>query len=150
MSAFRRTPRVPISRKRLQPAKYTITSACTDKCSINEARIGERFAQMVLGWFEDGLNDVKISDLAREAGCNVTYGSLGRHRANHLEKLGENRANEKLTELDDIEALDLILKRGQTQIDNWKLTPSEWFKALDMKYKLTQGSTMDAMFAAMA
>ena len=90
---------------------------------------------MVHGWFEDGLNDVKISDLAREAGCDITYGSFGRHRANPPEKLGENKANEKLTELDDIEALDLIIKRGQAQIDNWKLTPSEFFKAMEMKYR---------------
>jgi hypothetical protein len=48
-----------------------------------------------------------------------------------------------------LEAIDLILKQGSKQIGNWKVTPSDFFKALDMKYKLTQGSVFDGFMEAL-
>jgi len=105
---------------------------------------------MILEWYGSALNDKKMEIRAREAGMNITYGSFGRHRRLHLTEADSIEMDESLAELGDVEALDEILKQGQKNIRNWRVTPSEYFKAMELKYKLTQGSTMDAMYAAMA
>lgn len=105
---------------------------------------------MILEWYGSALNDKKMEIRARDAGMDITYGSFGRHRRLHLTEADSIEMDESLAELDDVEALDEILKQGQKNIRNWKVTPSEYFKAMELKYKLTQGSTMDAMYAAMA
>ena len=136
--------------KRLKPTKYVVNGDCSSKCSLNVVNLGEKTADIVHGWFEGGLNDFKIEDNLREMDITRSHGSIGRHRRNHLTEASQIDEDEGLSDLDDIEALDMIIKRGQTQIPKWKLTPSEYFKAMEMKYRLTQGSTMDAMYAAMA
>lgn len=136
--------------RRLKPTSYVVNGDCSPKCSVNVANLGPEKAQIVHGWYEAGINDFKMEELARAAGFKLSHGALGRHRRLHITDKNQIEADESLADLDDIEALDLILKRGQTQIHNWKLTPSEYFKAMEMKYRLTQGSTMDAMYAAMA
>lgn len=137
-------------RPRIQPALYVVNGDCSDKCTINPKRLGEKWGPIVHEMYERGLNDFKIEDACRAEGLELSHGALGRHRRAHLTRKEDMAVDESLGDLDDVEALDLIIKRGQTQIKNWKLTPSEFFKAMEMKYKLTQGSTMDAMFAAMA
>jgi hypothetical protein len=52
--------------------------------------------------------------------------------------------------LSDIEALEAIIKRGQQYIPTWRITPSEYFKALDMYYKLTKGSAFDGLMSSFA
>ena len=135
--------------RRLKPTQYTV-SGCTAKCSLHPDNLGEKGYQALHEWYQFGYNDVKMEELARNQGMTVTYGAIGRHRKNHLVRTEELETDEELALLSDVEALDAILKKGQTQIKSWKISPSEWFKALEMKYKLTQGSVMDAMYAAMA
>jgi len=112
--------------------------------------MGDERAKMVHEWYEMGLNDWKIEENAKNSGFHLGHGVIGRHRKLHLTDKLALDADEGMAELDDLEALDAIIKRGQTQIKNWKLTPSEYFKAMEMKYKISSGSSMDAMYAAMA
>ena len=135
--------------RRLKPTQYTV-SGCSAKCSLHPDNIGAKGYEALHEWYQFGYNDIKMEDLARKQGMTLTYGAIGRHRKNHLVRTEELEVDEKLAELDDVGALDAILKRGQTQIKSWKISPSEYFKAMELKYKLTQGSTMDAMYAAMA
>lgn len=135
--------------RRLKPTKFTV-SGCSAKCSLHPDNLTVKGYETLHEWYEFGYNDVKMEDLARKQGMTVTYGAIGRHRKNHLVRTEELETDETLAELDDVGALDAILKRGQTQIKSWKISPSEYFKAMELKYKLTQGSTMDAMYAAMA
>jgi hypothetical protein len=134
----------------LKRARYVVNGDCTAKCTLNPGNLGPEKARMMLGWYEDALNDLKIEDLARAAGIETSHGSIGRHRKRHLDDLDATDVDVSLGEKDDVEILDVILKKGATQIPQWKITPSEWFKALEMKYRLTGGDTADAMYAAMA
>jgi hypothetical protein len=136
--------------KRLSPTEFVVAGSCSQRCSLNKVNLGEKRHALVMDWYQMGYNDFKIEELARAAGMKMSHGAIGRHRKSHLIDKATMKTDESLAELDDIEALDLILERGQTQIKGWKITPSEYFKAMEMKYKLTQGSTMDAMYAALA
>lgn len=134
--------------KRLAPKKYLV-QGCTAKCSLSKDSLGpEKFA-IVHGWFEAGWNDFKMEDSARAADMTLSHGAIGRHRKNHLVD-ADSAMDEEAAELSDLEAIELALKQGQKNIKNWKLTPSEYVKFMELKYRLTQGSTNDAMFAALA
>lgn len=140
--------------QRLRPAKWTLTQKCTKRCSVNPANIGDDKYKLVHGWYEQGLNDHKIAQNAFHADLDLSPAALGRHRANHMLQAGETpmvpgdaAVKKKLT---DLEALDAILEQGASQIEQWRITPSDWFKALDAKYKLTQGSAFEDMLEALA
>jgi hypothetical protein len=126
-------------------------NSCTSRCGLNEAKIGEEKAKIVHGWFEQGLNDQKIGQASFELGLDLSKSAIGRHRQKHLQGLEEiTEANPVKEKIQDLDALEMILQQGASQIENWKVTPSDYFKALDMKYKLTQGSAFQGMLEALA
>jgi len=108
---------------------------------------------MVHGWYEQGLTDRVIAQNSYEIGLSLSVGAIGRHRGKHMRPHIEYSDTPSVgAPMEDLEALDKILDVGSRQIDNWKITPSDWFKALEAKYKLTQGSafqsTLDALNVA--
>lgn len=135
--------------KRLSSKRYVV-GGCTSTCSLNEAALGPHWSKTLHAWYEEGMNDFLMEERARGQGLNVSHGAIGRHRKNHLIEADSVQEDESMAELDDVSALEAILKQGQKQIKSWKVTPSEYFKAMELKYRLTQGSTNDAMFAALA
>jgi len=136
--------------KRLVKTDYVVNGDCGIRCGLNPGQLGKEKAAIVLNWYQSALNDHKMEDLARAAGIDVSHGTIGRHRKLHLDEAGASKVDESLADKDDVEILDVILKKGATQVPGWNITPSEWFKALEMKYRLTGGDTADAMYAAMA
>jgi hypothetical protein len=136
---------------RLRPRQWDLLKACTKNCTLSEAKLGAEHAKIVHGWYEQGLGDQKIAQNSYELGLTLSMGAIGRHRGKHL------RPHTEITEtdptgpkMDDLDALEKILDVGSRQIDNWKVTPSDYFKALDMKYKLTQGSAFQGTLDQLA
>lgn len=139
---------------RLQPAKYDRVN-CAATCTIGPARLGDELALRVHEWYEAGYNDDRIIAEVAEFGVKVTRGSLSRHRKNHLRVRVEGVIEPLDGQLDtngmsDIEMLRQIILRGARFIPNWKVGPTEFFKAMDMYYKLTQGSAMAELFTALS
>lgn len=134
--------------KRLTARKFAVVG-CGTKCSLSREKLGHEAFQIVHSMYEQGLNDFVMEERLRAVDINLSHGSIGRHRKNHLVDEAETM-DEALEDLSDLEAIELALKRGQKNIKNWKLTPSEYIKFMELKYRLTQGSTNDAMFAALA
>ena len=137
--------------ERLRPRKWDLLGACTKNCSVNQANIGPEKAQLVHGWYEQGLNDHQIGSAAFQAGLDLSSGAIGRHKKNHMRPKVEYTETDPVgPKMQDLEALEKILDVGSRQIDQWKVTPSDYFKALDMKYKLTQGSAFQSTLDALA
>ena len=136
--------------KRLLPTEYVVTGACSPTCTIGKVKLGEGRHALVHAWYEQGHNDFKIEELAHAAGFRISHGAIGRHRKEHLLKKSEMSEDPSLGTLSDLEAIEAILKKGQTQIPSWKITPTEWFKAMDIKYRMTQGSAFEGTLSAMA
>ena len=135
--------------KRLQPTRFLV-DGCGPRCSLNAKNIGEERATLVHGWLEAGKNDEEVALAAQTAGFRLNPSSIGRHRQKHLvapDKAGENAEMGKLS---DVEALEAIIKRGQQFIPTWRITPTEYFKALDLYYKLTKGSAFDDLMSSFA
>lgn len=134
--------------KRLTPKPLTV-KGCSAKCSLNKDNLSESEFKTIHGWYEAGWNDFKMEEAGRDLGLTLSHGAIGRHRKNHLVEESET-LDDDLSGLSDLEAIDLALSRGQANIKNWKLTPSEYIKFMELKYRLTQGSTNDALFATLA
>ena len=135
---------------RLRPRKWDLLGTCSPKCSLNIENLGEERALMVHGWFEQGLNDKTISKNAVSAGFPLSHGAVGRHRANHLEPKGETYAGRSVTKSTDLEIIEGLIQVGGQRLDEFKVTPSELMKAMELKYKMTQGSAFESMLDALA
>lgn len=136
-------------KKRLQPTKFGL-EGCTARCSLNKANLGENRADLVHKWFESGLNDDEIEKTALDAGFRISHAAVGRHRRGHLVKPLDAGPEAEMGGLSDVQALEAIIKRGQQFIPTWRITPSEYFKALDLYYKLTKGSAFDDLMSSFA
>ena len=134
---------------RLRPRKWALLGSCGPKCSLSVGSLGEERAKLVHGWYEEGLNDKDIAKNAYVAGFTISHGSAGRHRANHLEPLGEIRETRTVRTRTDLEIIESMIQAGGDRADQFKMTPSETMKAMELKYKLTQGSAFEGMLDAL-
>lgn len=133
---------------RLKPAKYDVYD-CSPKCWANAAIVGAD-ADAIHAMFENADTDDQIVLAVRGMGHSTSAGAVSRHRKGHL-RLHLDEPDEPDTEnMSDLEILRAIIQRGARFIPTWKLGPRETMQALDMFYKLTQGSAMADMFAAIA
>ena len=130
--------------------RLVLNGKCHDGCSLSIAKLGDEGAALVHRDIEDGLSDKSTAQNAVERGAHLTYGSVNRHRKRHLTATRDMVEDSALGELTEIEALDVALKQGQKNMHNWKMTPSEWMKALELKMKLTEGTVFDGFMSAIA
>ena len=132
------------------PKRFMVTEKCHGGCSISEAALGPERHQMVHDWLEAGDSYQTVCEKGMAAGFRITQGSLGRHLRNHTTDEARVAENQDFGKLDELAALDAAIKQGQKNIPNWKMTPGEWMKAMELKLRLTQGTVFDGMLAAMA
>ena len=137
---------------RLQPRQFEISSNCKRVCSINEANLPGRSADLIHGWYEAGDNNQTIVERAALINVKISEGAVGRHRANHLipvDKLEDptEGTDEKVNEL---ELLDSIISRGakDLRLKTAKVTAEQALRAIELKFKLTQGSVIDDFMKA--
>lgn len=140
---------------KLKPRKFVLTDRCSGICSLNPRNLPGGMAQLLHGWYEAGDNDKVISKKADEVGHHLSQGAISRHRAKHLEPAdhvididgpGEAR------DLSDLDVLERIITKGATQIkaSGVKISPEMTLKAMELKYKLTQGNVFEAFTQALA
>ena len=132
---------------KLQPRRFEISSNCRRPCSLNEANLPGRSADLIHSWYEAGDNNAKIVERAQLINVKISEGAVGRHRANHLipvDKLEDptDLPDEKVNEL---ELLDSIISRGakDLRLKTAKVTAEQALRAIELKFKLTQGSVLD-------
>jgi len=134
---------------RLRPRKWVLLGTCTAKCSLNEVAVGPDGAKMLHGWFEQGLNDRAIAKNAVSAGMPLSHGAVGRHRGNHLEPKGEIFSQPREKKRTDLEIIEEMIQAGGANAHTFKMTPTETMKAMELKYKFTQGSAFESMLDAL-
>lgn len=153
-------PRQPIAPKArsLRPQRFVLSDRCSGACSLNQKNLPGEMASIVLGWFNEGVNNDGIIDRAARLGVKLSNGAIGRHRANHLIREDQledfDPSTSKLARVNHIEMLEQIVARGSQTIHQQKISPDLALKAVEMIYRLTSGSQMEsfveAVTAAMA
>jgi hypothetical protein len=123
-------------------------------------------APLIHSWYEMGDNNKTIVDKAHVMGVKVSEGAVGRHRANHLVPLGptlfeprkpdggsieDGGRAEPSPKVDDLTVLEQIISKGATSIDlaTSKISPEMTIRAIELKYKLTQGSVLENFMSAL-
>jgi hypothetical protein len=134
---------------RLRPRKWALLGNCSHKCLLHERHLSNERREMVHGWYEQGLNDKEIAKNCFEAGFSLGSGTIGRHRANHMEPLGEIRESRAQKKRTDLEIIEDMIQAGGERAGQYKMTPSETMKAMELKYKMTQGSAFEGMLDAL-
>lgn len=117
-------------------------------------------AETIHSWFEAGLTNGAIVEKAGVAGIKLSNGAVGRHAAKHLVPADQVEDPTTLAEpaekLSDLDILERMIQRGAQSLHlaTFRVTPEQMLKALDMKYRLTQGSPfekfLEAAYEAMA
>ena len=141
----------------LPPRKFRILDKCQRSCTLNVANHSPRTASLIHAWYEEGWNNFGIMAKAALLDTKLSHGSVARHRANHLEVIDPDEVEEEVSEsenqkLSDVQILDRIIRQGSKQLNSKgaKISPEMTMRAMELKYKLTQGSVMEDTFAAIA
>lgn len=150
---------------KLRPQKFRL-EGCGKLCSLNPEKFPGQLGQTIHEFYEAGDNDQTIVEKARLLGAKVSNGAVGRHRANHLipeltriDKLliskgqmpeSNTRPNEPAPKVDDLTVLEQIISKGAQGIDlsTVRISPEMTIRAIELKYKLTQGSAFEGFLAA--
>jgi len=143
-------------RRSLLPVKYEL-QGCTNGCSVNPRNLPPELARLIHEWYEEGRNNPEIQKLAeRAANVHLSTGALHRHRTNHMVKVWE--ADARLVDADKpskddekkshISILETMIQRGADNLPTGRISPELLLKAMDMHFKMTQGSAIDATLNA--
>lgn len=141
----------------MPPRKYRINERCNRSCSLNLAKHPPRIASLIHSWYEDGWNNFNIRAKAAMLDTTISDGAIARHRRNHLEVVDVDEADipEEVSKTDgeklsDVQILDRIVAQGARNLSSKavKVSPEMLMRAMELKYKLTQGSVMEDTFAA--
>ena len=127
--------------------KLRVTEQCNRNCSLNEINLP--IAAQVHAWYEEQRTHSWIAAEAKKAGFPLSSTAVGRHRQKHVELV----VKEVVTPLDKVDHLDVlqkIISQGAKNVGTWRIGPSDTLKAMDMYYKLTQGSAFAALFDALS
>lgn len=144
-------PLPAIPHNKLKPRKFYRSDRCSSACSLSEQRLPGDLPNIVHGWFEAGQNNEEIIASAAAVGVKISNGAVGRHRKNHLVPMDDQAPDPtdlKLDRVNHIEVLEQLVARGAKNIHAARITPEMTIKAIDMIYRLTQGSQMDELLGA--
>lgn len=136
---------------RLLPQKFDI-ERCGPTCSLGSHVLGQERADLVHSWFELGYNNDRIQAEAEKIDPDWHFGlgSIARHRKNHLRVHTEYTPDTDTSELSDLELIRLFIKKGASQMSGWKIGPKDFMDAMQLFYKMTQGSAMQDFFATLS
>lgn len=117
--------------------------------------LGPALFKTVHGWFEQGLNNERVSENSDKVGHHVSIGACGRHRRNHLVPVEPVDKDDPLRvqpveKRSHVEVLEEMIALGASRIDPRKITPDILLRAMDMHKKVTEGRALDDTFAAIS
>ncbi len=141
-------------------AKYVI-AGCDRRCSIHDANLPPGLGQQIHQWYEDGMNRDDIRAKALETRTNLSVGSIGRHKKNHLHPEqadlpaapdgSHDNSETPERQLSELDILNAIIQRGGQRMKSptTNVTTEQTMTAIAMKQKLTEGNVFDDMFKAL-
>lgn len=128
--------------------KLRLTDRCTRQCSMNPSNLSY-FDELHL-WFEAKRPLEWMVAESATKDRKLSLGALSRHRK-HLEDDDSADIDEVGDgQVDHLKVLQKIIAVGAKRAHTWRIGPTETLKAMDMYYRLTQGSAMQDLFSALS
>lgn len=132
--------------------KYELRG-CGSQCSLNPKNLPGQTGQLIHEWLEAGDTYFTVKSKAKALGVNVSNGALGRHRSNHMVALVEDvlLEGEDANPASDLDVLELIIRKGGRNLRSKQINVGVEgvLRAIDLKYKLTQGNVFESFLAKM-
>ena len=150
-------------RRALKAKKYIVNERCTVACSLGEFLLPGDMFQTIHAMFEAGNTRAEIRARSLELNHPLSTGAIQRHYSRHLTPESQAHTMAELEaagpggpKLDDLEIIERLIQRGASSLADKKVRvgPEMLMKAMELKYKLTQGNVfqgfLDAVNQAMA
>ena len=146
---------------KLKKQPYRIIK-CPRLCSINDYNLPAGLGGLIHAWIEEATPDAMIEARSEEHGHKVSERAVRNHRLKHL--VPENKIMKDTVigtrpdvgdgtdqSFSDLDVIEQIIKAGGKQLmaRQAQVSPEMTMRAIELKYKMTQGSMMDDFFRAM-
>lgn len=106
------------------------------------------FAADTLRWYGEGRTIDWMVKESERLGRKLSTAAISRHKR-HLEEGQDEPVDPETGEVNHLEVLQRIIKQGAKRSHTWRVGPAETMKAMEMYYRLTQGSVMQDLFGAL-
>ena len=141
---------------KLKPRKFRIGPECKRTCTLNPANLPGGMPELLHQWYEEGANDPLMSERSDQFGHHLSQGAIANHRRKHIHlesqfiDITQSGSGEQKA-FTDLEVLELMISKGASGLDirSVKITPEMTIRAIELKYKLTQGNVFEGFIEAM-
>lgn len=125
---------------------YVVSDRCTRSCSLHHDNIS--FSSEALEWYNEGKPLAFMTAESEKLGRKLSPAALSRHRQ-HLDEVDEDDLLNESSDghVDHLEVLQKIITAGAKRSKSWRVGPAETMKAMELYYRLTEGSAMESLFA---
>ena len=120
--------------------KFILSDRCTRACSLHPDNLDFD----TLTWYNDRRGEAFIIAESDRLGRKLSAGSISRHRK-HLDYEDENAPEDDGKPVDHLTVLQKMISQGAKRSEQWRIGPAETLKAMEMYYRLTQGSAMASL-----
>lgn len=140
---------------KLQPRPFRL-EGCTKQCSLSAEQTTPEAAGLFLRWFCEGANNALVREKGIIIGYRLSLGAIGRHRSMHLVPIThdptEDPEDDGGPRLSDVDILEAFIQKGakHLKLTTSRITPEMTMKAMELKYKLTQGNAFQGFLDAIS
>jgi hypothetical protein len=124
---------------------YVLSERCTRGCSLHPDNLDFD----TLTWYNDRRGESFIIAESEKLGRKLSAGAISRHRR-HLDYEDTKPRLDDDKPVDHLTVLQRMISQGAQRADQWRIGPAETLKAMEMYYRLTQGSAMASLLEGLA
>jgi hypothetical protein len=122
-----------------------VSERCTRSCSHHPDNLA--FSEDALAWYNEGRSVSWIVAESKKKGRQLSQAAISRHRK-HLDEEAEVEESADGS-VDHLKVLQTIIAQGAKRAHTWRVGPKETMDAMNMYYRLTQGSAMEGLLSAL-
>lgn len=127
-----------------------ITTNCNRQCTLWPGKITKAASEQVEIWIQDGM---PVDEIAEKMMGNFDVKVAGRNIYRHISKhMTEPDEEQEVSSMTDLQVLERMIKVGARNLKGEvkvRITPEMTIRAIELKYKLTQGNVFEDFLHSM-
>lgn len=132
------------------PKRDLVTDNCNKQCSFWSEKMSQAAAEQLELWIQDGMPlDNIVERMIGTFQYDCTTRALYRHVQKHMHKPSEEQQFEAMTDLQVLEQMIKVGARNLKSDTKVRITPEMTVRAIELKYKLTQGNVFESFLSGM-
>lgn len=128
-----------------------VTDNCNKQCSFWFEKMTRAAAEQMEIWIQEGYQlDNIVERMKGMFDFDCSSRALYRHVQKHMSKPSEEQLDEAMTDLQVLERMIRVGAKNLRSDTKIRITPEMTVRAIELKYKLTQGNVFESFLGAMA